>query len=116
MSEQKDNTGSPVNLQADIVAEAGSGVANSLEEIMADFREFCLSLRGNEAVEMQGWLIGVMVRLERHNEMPPKATDDLLAELRASTGPPDAAVQSLADIDKTQKNAQGEKGKIENAD
>lgn len=58
------------------------------EKRLEDFRRECLLLEGEDLLLIHGWLIGLMVCVERkERHVPYAATDKLIAELRASEGP-----------------------------
>lgn len=53
-----------------------------------DLRAKFLALEGDALIEIHGWLLGVSVAIERQRGADPRASDRLIAELRASKGPP----------------------------
>lgn len=58
---------------------------------LSKLRRAWLSLEGDDAVEIHGWLVGVGCALERGNGCPPEMVDRLVQELRQSTSPLDAS-------------------------
>lgn len=57
-------------------------------EELSDLRARFLALEGNLLIEIHGWLIGVACAVERQRGADPRDADRLMAELRASKGPP----------------------------
>lgn len=47
-----------------------------------------LALEGVALIEIHGWLLGVACAVERQRGADPRDSDRLIAELRASKGPP----------------------------
>jgi hypothetical protein len=58
------------------------------DECLSQLRASWLRLQGMDAIEIHGWLLGVACAVERKNGHDPKKSDALIAELRASKGPP----------------------------
>ena len=56
---------------------------------LSELRARFLSLQGDAAIEIHGWLLGVACAVERQRGVDPADADRLIAELRASKGPPD---------------------------
>jgi hypothetical protein len=67
--------------------QAGGGDIDRLQ--LRDLRARFLALEGDAAIEIHGWLLGVACAVERQRGSDPRAADRLIAELRASKGPPD---------------------------
>ena len=51
---------------------------------MEQLREEILALKGWDLIEIHGWLIGVVVAIERQRASDPSEIDRLIAELRKS--------------------------------
>lgn len=56
---------------------------------LSELRARFLALEGGALIEVHGWLLGVAVAVERQRGANPRDADFLIAELRASKGPPD---------------------------
>ncbi len=55
---------------------------------LSALRARLLALTGDDLVEIHGWLLGVACAVERQRGADPREADRLIAELRASEGPP----------------------------
>ncbi len=58
------------------------------EAWLSELRAKFLALEGDALVGIHGWLLGVACAVERQRGADPRDADRLIAELRASTGPP----------------------------
>ncbi len=73
-------------------------------EELSDLRARFLALEGNLLIEIHGWLIGVACAVERQRGADPRDADRLMAELRASKGPPELRGVELTEIEKTMRS------------
>jgi hypothetical protein len=59
---------------------------------LSKLRARFLALEGDELIDIHGWLLGVACAVERQRGADPRDSDALIAELRASKGPPDYSI------------------------